>query len=72
MSDSLFDDDSNPFLILTNAEKQYSIWPETLPVPAGWDNVQGPMSRQRCMDWLAAHWTDLRPQSLKSVQERTG
>lgn len=65
MSDSLFDDESISFLILINDEHQYSIWPETLPIPDGWNRTQGPMPRQLCMDWLTDHWTDLRPSSLR-------
>ncbi len=68
MSESLFDDDTIPFLILINAERQYSIWPDVLPVPAGWQPVRGPMSRQGCLDWLESHWTDLRPYSLQKSQ----
>jgi MbtH protein len=64
MSDSVFDDESISFLLLINDEQQYSLWPEILPVPQGWQRTQGPMSRQDCMDWLAHHWTDLRPHSL--------
>lgn len=69
MSDSLFDDESISFAILINDERQYSIWPETLPVPQGWQRTQGPLSRQECMDWLAHHWTDLRPHSLRTAEE---
>lgn len=69
MSDSLFDDESIPFVILINEEHQYSIWPDILPNPAGWSRTQGPMPRQACMDWLAAHWTDLRPYSLRKTDE---
>lgn len=69
MSESLFDDESIPFLILVNDKRQYSLWPETLPVPAGWSQVQGPMSRQGALHWLENHWTDLRPHSLREAEE---
>ena len=69
MSDSLFDDESLPFLILINYERQYSIWPEIIPIPSGWTVSQGPMPRQRCMDWLERNWTDLRPHSLQQKEE---
>lgn len=65
MSDSLFDDESIAFLLLMNDEHQYSIWPQILPIPPGWQHTHGPLSRQACMDWLAEHWTDLRPYSLQ-------
>ncbi|AEF55565.1 MbtH family protein [Marinomonas posidonica] len=68
MSDSIFDDESILFLILINAQKQYSIWPNILPIPDGWLADNGPMSRKKCMDWLEANWTDLRP--IQSQQEQ--
>lgn len=71
MSESLFDDESIPFLILVNDERQYSIWPEILPIPPGWSRVQGPVSRQKSLDWLEKHWIDLRPRSLCDIEEET-
>lgn len=68
MSDSLFDDESISFAILINDEHQYSLWPDILPTPSGWTRAQGPMSRQACMEWLATHWTDLRPRSLREIE----
>lgn len=70
MSDSLFDDESTLFLVLKNSENQYSIWPEILSVPSGWKTALGPKSRQACMDWLGANWTDLIP--LTTAKERIG
>ena len=69
MSESLFDDESIPFVIIINEQQQHSIWQETLTVPAGWSPIQEPMSRQKCMNWLERNWTDLRPQSLRQKQE---
>ena len=69
MSDSLFDDESILFLVLVNTQQQYSIWPKILPIPDGWRSVHGPISRQHCMDWLKARWTDLRP--IPNGQEQT-
>lgn len=42
MSDSLFDDESIPFIILANPIGQYSLWPDPLPRPRGWSQVYGP------------------------------
>jgi MbtH protein len=64
MSESLFDDESAPFLILINHQRQYSIWPEIVPIPSGWEVAQSARSRQHCMEWLEHNWTDLRPYSL--------
>lgn len=71
MSDSLFDDESMSFLILVNYQRQYSIWPDIIPAPSGWEIAQGPMPRSRCMEWLENNWTDLRPQALQQTAEGT-
>lgn len=59
-----FDDETGEFLVLVNHERQYSLWPAHLDVPAGW-SVTGPRGRrQACLDWIDANWTDMRPASL--------
>lgn len=59
-----FDDDSAQFLVLINDEGQHSLWPVFVDIPAGWTRVFGEDSRQRCLDYVEEHWTDLRPKSL--------
>jgi len=59
-----FDDPDGVFLVLVNDEGQHSLWPEFADVPAGWTVVYGPGSRQDCLDYVEANWTDLRPKSL--------
>ncbi|MFI0418746.1 MbtH family protein [Spongiactinospora sp. 9N601] len=59
-----FDDDQGTFLVLWNNEGQYSLWPHFADVPAGWDTVHGPASRQQCLDYVETQWTDMRPRSL--------
>jgi MbtH protein len=60
-----FDDPKGAFLVLTNDEEQHSLWPGHLAVPAGWHRVHGPDDRQACLDYVEAHWTDLRPLSAR-------
>ncbi|MFJ4341251.1 MbtH family protein [Streptomyces sp. NPDC088915] len=59
-----FDDEEGVFLVLVNAEGQHSLWPAARAVPAGWESVSGPDSRQRCLERIEESWTDLRPASL--------
>jgi len=59
-----FDDPEGSFLVLVNDENQHSLWPVFSEVPQGWQPVFGPASRQPCLDYVDAHWTDLRPASL--------
>ncbi len=69
MSTNPFDDDKGSFFVLTNAEGQHSLWPTFAPVPAGWTSVHGAASRSSCLEYVEAHWTDLRPASLIARME---
>lgn len=60
-----FDDASLACSVLINDEKQYSLWPEFIAVPAGWKVVFGPAQRAQCANWLEANWLDMRPESLR-------
>ena len=64
MTTNPFDDETGTFYALVNAEGQYSLWPAFADVPAGWDVVVGPDTRQACLDHIDEVWTDMRPRSL--------
>lgn len=53
------------YLVVVNAEEQYSIWPAARPVPAGWQPVGDAGAKAECLDRVAALWTDMRPLSLR-------
>lgn len=59
-----FDDPDGRFLVLSNDEGQYSLWPEFAPVPAGWTCEFGPDDRAACLEQITSVWTDMRPRSL--------
>ena len=59
-----FDNETGRYLVLVNDENQHSLWPEEIYVPEGWTVVHGPDSRHECLDFVEAHWTDIRPASL--------
>ncbi|WP_336707763.1 MbtH family protein [Oerskovia sp. USHLN155] len=60
-----FDDSDGTFLVLVNDEQQHSLWPEFAAVPPGWDVVLGASTRAVALAYVDAHWTDLRPASLR-------
>ena len=62
--DNPFDDEEGTFLALFNDEGQYSLWPEFAEVPSGWTVCHGPGSRESCLAYVEANWTDMRPRSL--------
>ncbi|WP_184807174.1 MbtH family protein [Nitrospirillum iridis] len=66
-----FDDDSGTFLVLVNDEGQHSLWPVFAEVPIGWNVHFGPGSRQSCLEYIEAHWTDMRPRSLAAAMDGT-
>ncbi|EWC63680.1 putative MbtH-like protein [Actinokineospora spheciospongiae] len=51
--------------VVVNHEEQYSIWPADREPPAGWTPVGVAGPEEECLDWIEAHWTDLRPLSLR-------
>ncbi|MGP4004550.1 MbtH family protein [Streptomyces sp. 8N706] len=65
---------SNPFEksdrsydVLVNEEGQHSLWPTGTAVPAGWDAVLTDRPREECLAYVEAHWTDMRPRSLRTT-----
>ncbi|QIQ01045.1 MbtH family protein [Streptomyces liangshanensis] len=64
-----FDDESERFVVLVNAEGQYSLWPARLDIPGGW-RAEGPeQSRQECLDLIEGAWSDMRPAGLVRAME---
>ncbi|WP_433563369.1 MbtH family protein [Nocardia sp. CA-151230] len=59
-----FDDEDAQFYVLVNEEEQHSLWPVFAAIPGGWSVAHGPSRRQACLDYVEAHWTDMRPKSL--------
>jgi MbtH protein len=59
-----FENEDGTYLVLVNHDDQHSLWPASIPVPAGWRTVLGPGSRAQCLAHIETHWTDLRPVSL--------
>jgi MbtH protein len=59
-----FDDQNGTYLVLVNDEGQHSLWPEFVEVPAGWTVAHPGGTRQSCLDYINANWTDIRPRSV--------
>jgi MbtH protein len=66
-----FDDADGSFSVLKNEEGQYSLWPVFVNVPAGWNQVFGPLDRKSCLGYIEEHWTDMRPASLRQVMSES-
>ncbi|MET0133578.1 MAG: amino acid adenylation domain-containing protein [Kibdelosporangium sp.] len=60
-------DNEGPFDVLVNIEGQYSLWPSTIPAPAGWDRTVRGSDHATCLTHIRTAWRDLRPRSLVSA-----
>jgi MbtH protein len=61
MSTNPFDDADGRFLVLVNDEGQHSLWPSFADVPGGWTIAFEENTRDACLEYVEANWTDLRP-----------
>ncbi|GGP33009.1 protein mbtH [Streptomyces capoamus] len=64
-----FENEDGRYLVLVNDEAQHSLWPSFAEVPAGWTVAHGEDTRQACLDYVEAHWTDMRPKSLVEAMD---
>ncbi|WP_269467285.1 MbtH family NRPS accessory protein [Xanthomonas citri] len=62
---TMWDSEDTRFEVVMNAEEQYSIWPATMDVPAGWSTVGKAGTKQECLAYIEEVWTDMRPLSLR-------
>lgn len=53
------------FLVVVNAEEQYSIWDFRRDVPAGWTATGFEGTEAACLGHIDVIWTDMRPLSLR-------
>jgi MbtH protein len=63
-------DNAPSYVVLVNAEEQYSLWPGGKSVPSGWRQVKDG-SREECLAYVGTHWTDMRPLSLRKKMQTT-
>ncbi len=73
MADSVAAPEQELYLVVVNAEEQYSIWRAGHDLPDGWTSVGEPQARQDCLAFIEETWTDMRPASLRrAMQEQSG
>ncbi|MGJ5892181.1 amino acid adenylation domain-containing protein [Streptomyces niveiscabiei] len=54
-------DDNGVSLVLVNSENRHALWAGGLDVPPGWRVAHRAASRQECLEYVGAHWPDIRP-----------
>jgi MbtH protein len=63
----MFDDEDRIFVVVMNAEEQYSIWPIGIDVPKGWSVLEVQGNKQHCLEYIENNWPDIRPLSIRNV-----
>ena len=58
------------YLVLINHEEQHSLCPSYKPIPEGWKQVFGEDIKEKCLEYVEEHWTDMRPLSLRKQIEQ--
>jgi len=66
---SEIDDDGQVYRAVANHEEQYSIWPVSRELPAGWREAGKEGSKSECLSYIEEVWTDMRPLSLRRHME---
>jgi uncharacterized protein YbdZ (MbtH family) len=62
-------DDDQIYRAVVNHEEQYSIWPVTRDLPAGWSDAGKQGTKAECLAYIEEVWTDMRPLSLRQHME---
>ncbi|MFI7637682.1 MbtH family protein [Nonomuraea sp. NPDC049400] len=57
------------YQVVVNHEEQYSVWAADRPLPLGWSSEGISGTREECLAHIAEVWTDMRPRSVRQVQE---
>jgi MbtH protein len=65
-------EDTREYKVVVNHEEQYSIWLADRDNPAGWRDVGPRGPKAECLAFIEAHWTDMRPLSLRRAMEAGG
>jgi MbtH protein len=60
-------EDTRPYKVVINHEKQYSIWPADRECPPGWQDALKTGNKTECLEYINQVWTDMRPFSLRRL-----
>src|SRR3984957_12783650 len=60
------------FVVAVNDRGQHALWPASLDMAAGWRRESAAMSRQACLDAIAAAWQDIAPAGVRAAPSAEG
>lgn len=66
------EDESRLYVVVSNEEEQYSIWPCGKAIPRGWRDVGVSGKKADCLAHIDTVWTDMRPLSLRKAMAHQG
>lgn len=55
--------DDSVWLVVVNDAGHHALWPAIRPVPDGWTERGPEGTMAECVEWIDAHWTDMRPRA---------
>ena len=55
------------YTVVVNHEEQYALWPLGRPHAPGWREAGKSGSREECLAFVRAVWTDMCPRSLRAA-----
>lgn len=58
-------EESRIYQVVINIEEQYSIWFLDVEIPDGWRSIGIRGTKAECLAYIEAHWTDMRPLSIR-------
>jgi MbtH protein len=61
--------DQTVYAVVVNDEEQYSIWPATYELPAGWRRTGMEGTESECGAYVEEEWIDMRPLSIRTSTE---
>ncbi len=64
------DDGDTRYVVVINAEEQYSLWLEGKEIPHGWREAGFSGTKAECSAYVDEHWTDMRPLSLRRAMDQ--
>lgn len=53
------------YAVVINDEDQYSVWQQDQELPLGWRRDGFTGSRESCLTYIDAAWTDMTPRSVR-------
>jgi MbtH protein len=55
--------------VVISLEDQYSIWPTSKAIPAGWSDAGKEGTKEECLSYIKEVWVDMRPRSLRNLMD---